>query len=129
MISEVNVLKDSPSFSYLSVIMSVLEFSLQAAIVIQDFLVLIIKIIFILLKETLRKVLPKWKKDLSRETVLITGSAQGLGRQLALDAANLGAKIVLWDINEVRNIYFSNIYLFDIPKKKLKEKKKCELWN
>ena len=104
--TEVNVLKNSSSFSFLSLIMSVLEFSLRYANIIQEVSVLAIKVIFIIVKDILRNVLPKSKKDLSRETILVTGSAHGLGRQLALDASKLGAKVVLWDINEVRNIYF-----------------------
>ena len=34
---------------------------------------------------------------LSSARVLITGGASGLGRQLALQAANRGARVVIWD--------------------------------
>jgi all-trans-retinol dehydrogenase (NAD+) len=32
--------------------------------------------------------------------VLITGAASGIGRLMALEFASMGAKVVLWDINE-----------------------------
>lgn len=92
----------TPFGNALSVTMSVVEHSLRYAGVAQDFLVLAAKIIFIMAKEIVRNVLPKAKKDLQGETVLITGSAQGVGKQLALDFSKLGARVVLWDINEVR---------------------------
>lgn len=38
-------------------------------------------------------------KDVSNETVLITGGASGLGRLMALKFAKLGAKVVVWDLN------------------------------
>ncbi|GIY16005.1 mitochondrial dicarboxylate carrier [Caerostris extrusa] len=50
-------------------------------------------------RESVLFILPKKKKSLSGEVILITGSAQGIGRQLALNLSREGAKIVLWDIN------------------------------
>lgn len=39
-------------------------------------------------------------KDISGEVALVTGGAGGLGRLLALRLANLGAIVVVWDINK-----------------------------
>ena len=44
----------------------------------------------------------KPKKSVAGKVVLITGAAQGLGSELALRFAKLGATLVLWDINKVR---------------------------
>ena len=45
-----------------------------------------------------RKPLPK--PDFNADIVLVTGAAQGLGREIALRFADCGATVVLWDINE-----------------------------
>ena len=39
------------------------------------------------------------KPDFSGDIVLVTGAAQGLGKELALQFATQGGVIVLWDIN------------------------------
>ncbi len=96
-----------PSLSTLSVAMSVIEYSLRVVSVSQELLILLFKIIFISLAATVRNILPKSKKNLKDEVVLITGSAHGLGKQLALDTAKLGAKVVLWDINQVRILIYT----------------------
>ncbi|KHJ92693.1 hypothetical protein OESDEN_07413 [Oesophagostomum dentatum] len=47
-------------------------------------------------------VLPR--KSVKGEVVLITGTGSGLGRLMAIEFAKLGAKLVLWDINEKTNL-------------------------
>lgn len=42
-------------------------------------------------------------KDISSETILITGAASGLGKGVATRLARLGATLVLWDIDEENN--------------------------
>lgn len=39
-------------------------------------------------------------KSLKDDIVLVTGGAGGVGKQLAIKLARLGAKVVLWDINK-----------------------------
>ncbi|NWT00648.1 RDHE2 dehydrogenase, partial [Mionectes macconnelli] len=43
------------------------------------------------------------KKSFAAEIVLITGSANGIGRQIALKFAPLGVTLVLWDIDDEGN--------------------------
>lgn len=38
-------------------------------------------------------------KDVSKDIVLITGGASGLGRLMAIKFAKLGARVVIWDLN------------------------------
>lgn len=42
----------------------------------------------------------KPKKDLNGELALVTGGGNGLGRLLALRLTKLGAKVIVWDINQ-----------------------------
>ncbi|XP_060627658.1 epidermal retinol dehydrogenase 2-like [Anolis sagrei] len=44
-----------------------------------------------------------YKKNVAGKIVLITGSANGIGRELAIQFARLGSILVLWDIDEEGN--------------------------
>ncbi|XP_068022834.1 epidermal retinol dehydrogenase 2 [Melanerpes formicivorus] len=55
---------------------------------------------YYLLESLVFSIVPKRKKNVSGEIVLITGAGSGIGRLLALKFASLGATLVLWDINE-----------------------------
>lgn len=48
-------------------------------------------------------IIPKPRKNVAGEIVLITGAGSGLGRLLALRFARLGSVLVLWDINKEGN--------------------------
>ncbi|NWW47070.1 RDHE2 dehydrogenase, partial [Pedionomus torquatus] len=48
-------------------------------------------------------IFPPHKKHFAGEIVLITGSANGIGRQIALKFPPLGATLVLWDIDDEGN--------------------------
>ena len=62
------------------------------------------KFLYYFLESLFYKIIPKKKKDVTGEIVLITGAASGLGRLLAIKFARLGAILVLWDINEEGNM-------------------------
>ncbi|NWW84717.1 RDHE2 dehydrogenase, partial [Rhynochetos jubatus] len=55
---------------------------------------------YYLLESLVFLVVPKRKKNVSGEIVLITGAGNGIGRLLSLKFASLGATVVLWDINQ-----------------------------
>ncbi|NXI95252.1 RDHE2 dehydrogenase, partial [Psophia crepitans] len=58
---------------------------------------------FLFFENFILLVFPPRKKTFAGEIVLITGSANGLGRQIALNFAPLGATLVLWDIDDEGN--------------------------
>ncbi|KAM9260858.1 epidermal retinol dehydrogenase 2-like [Cariama cristata] len=60
-------------------------------------------LIFSFFKNVISFVFPPCKKTFAGEIVLITGSANGIGRQIALNFAPLGATLVLWDIDDEGN--------------------------
>lgn len=66
-------------------------------------LLLILNIFCVIIKATWRFFIPKGKKSVKGEIVLITGTAQGLGRQLAICYASKGATVVCVDIQEESN--------------------------
>lgn len=53
-----------------------------------------IQMLYHILKASLCSLLPRRKKDLSKEVVLITGGGRGIGRHLAKEFAKQGAKKV-----------------------------------
>lgn len=62
------------------------------------------KLLYYFLNATVSKIIPKRKKNVAGEIVLITGAGSGLGRLMAIKFARLGAILVLWDINEEGNM-------------------------
>ncbi|XP_023231720.1 17-beta-hydroxysteroid dehydrogenase 13-like [Centruroides sculpturatus] len=64
---------------------------------------LLFKSLLITIRGLIRFVIPTARKSVNDEIVLITGSAHGLGKELALQFSKLGAIVVLWDINQEWN--------------------------
>ncbi|XP_027745343.1 epidermal retinol dehydrogenase 2-like [Empidonax traillii] len=62
-----------------------------------------LKFFIYLFIENLFCICPLQKKYFAAEIVLITGSANGIGRQIALKFAPLGVTLVLWDIDDEGN--------------------------
>ncbi|NXH10424.1 RDHE2 dehydrogenase, partial [Bucco capensis] len=57
-------------------------------------------LVYYLLESLVFLVVPRRKKSVNGEIVLITGAGSGIGRLLSVKFASLGATVVLWDINE-----------------------------
>uniref|UniRef100_A0A1B0F9K2 NADP-retinol dehydrogenase n=1 Tax=Glossina morsitans morsitans TaxID=37546 RepID=A0A1B0F9K2_GLOMM len=55
------------------------------------------------LEEFAKLVVPKTETNVSDEVVLITSTGHGIGKELALQYADLGATLLCWDINESTN--------------------------
>lgn len=59
--------------------------------------------LFYSLEALVRLFIPVRRKNVSGDLVLLTGAGSGIGRLMALEFARLGARLVLWDINEEGN--------------------------
>ncbi|XP_068949784.1 estradiol 17-beta-dehydrogenase 11 [Petaurus breviceps papuanus] len=57
-------------------------------------------LIFSILESFVKLFIPKKRKSVSGEIVLITGAGHGIGRLTAYEFAKLKSKLVLWDINK-----------------------------
>ncbi|KAG8323501.1 epidermal retinol dehydrogenase 2-like [Homalodisca vitripennis] len=73
------------------------------AVLVADILLLLLKVLIGIVEALYQAVAPAQEKSVSNETVLITGTGHGIGRELALQFAALGAKIVCVDINAEGN--------------------------
>ncbi|CAD1474449.1 unnamed protein product, partial [Heterotrigona itama] len=68
-----------------------------------DILLFLLTILWDITKGIYKLCIPLPEKNVTGEVVLITGSGHGIGKELALKYASLGATIVCWDINEQGN--------------------------
>ncbi|XP_011876966.1 PREDICTED: short-chain dehydrogenase/reductase family 16C member 6-like isoform X2 [Vollenhovia emeryi] len=68
-----------------------------------EILWLAVKILYYICEDICRCIVPIKKKSVAGEIVLITGAGHGIGKELAVGYASLGATVVCWDINEETN--------------------------
>ncbi|KAL6266909.1 hypothetical protein P5V15_003737 [Pogonomyrmex californicus] len=68
-----------------------------------EILLLFLKILYYIGESVFRLIVPTKKKSLTDEIVLVTGAGQGIGKELAIGYASLGATVVCWDQNEEIN--------------------------
>lgn len=66
-----------------------------------DLLLLLPLLIVCCLESFVKLFIPKRRKSVAGEIVLITGAGHGIGRLTAYEFAKLKSKLVLWDINKV----------------------------
>ncbi|KAF4523844.1 hypothetical protein B566_EDAN016807 [Ephemera danica] len=71
-------------------------------IVLLDLIGLHFQLIFSFIKAFLRVIRPTRFKSLREENIVITGAGHGIGRELALQLAELGARLALWDLDGAR---------------------------
>lgn len=67
-----------------------------------EFLLLLLQFGLVLVQTLLGLFLPTKRKNVTGKNILITGSAQGIGKEMAILLHNLGANLALVDINQVR---------------------------
>ncbi|XP_014481189.1 PREDICTED: short-chain dehydrogenase/reductase family 16C member 6-like [Dinoponera quadriceps] len=75
----------------------------NGALVLADVLLLILKILYYICESVYKFFVPTEEKSVVGEIVLITGTGHGIGKELALRYASLGATVVCWDVNEQGN--------------------------
>lgn len=96
-----------------------------------DLCIALPKIVYLWTKEVILFFIPiSWRsKSIAGEIVLITGSGSGLGQLMAIRFAEKGARVVLWDVNQIgleeteRRVFEAGgkaySYLVDITNKEL----------
>ncbi|XP_071442015.1 short-chain dehydrogenase/reductase family 16C member 6-like [Hetaerina americana] len=72
-------------------------------ILLLDGMSFIVKFVLLIVNALYQCVIPPVEKSVEGEIVLVTGAGHGIGRQLALKFASLGATVVCWDINSAGN--------------------------
>lgn len=65
-----------------------------------DLILLLPLLIVFCIESFIKRLIPKKKKSVAGEIVLITGAGHGIGRLTAYEFAKLNTKLVLWDINK-----------------------------
>ncbi|XP_026498070.2 17-beta-hydroxysteroid dehydrogenase 13-like [Vanessa tameamea] len=68
-----------------------------------DIFVLVLKLFCTCVMAVARTLIPESMKSLHGETILVTGAGSGIGRELAIQFAELGATVVCWDKDARRN--------------------------
>ncbi|KAH0955732.1 hypothetical protein HN011_002834 [Eciton burchellii] len=86
-----------------------------------NIVLLLLKICYYLCESTIKLITPIKKKSVAGEIVLITGAGHGIGKELAIGYASLGATVICWDIhqemndatmNEIKRIGISSVYAY-----------------
>ncbi|XP_032678938.1 short-chain dehydrogenase/reductase family 16C member 6-like isoform X2 [Odontomachus brunneus] len=75
----------------------------NGALILADVLLLILKILYYICESVYKFFVPTEEKSVAGEIVLITGTGHGIGKELALRYASLGATVVCWDLNQQGN--------------------------
>lgn len=71
-----------------------------------ELLFTLIKVNVLLVQSLFRTIWPEPRKDVSKKTILITGSAHGIGKEMAILFHKLRANLALVDVNEVSLAFF-----------------------
>jgi len=69
--------------------------------VILDALWLIFRILYTHIEAFVKLFIPKRPKNIRGKVAVVTGAGRGIGREIALGLARAGAKVAVWDIDEV----------------------------
>ncbi|XP_075401010.1 17-beta-hydroxysteroid dehydrogenase 13-like isoform X2 [Tenrec ecaudatus] len=67
-----------------------------------DLLLLLATLVYSYLESLVKFFIPRRRKSVAGEIVLITGAGHGIGRLTAYEFAKQKSKLVLWDINKVK---------------------------
>ncbi|XP_023159690.1 17-beta-hydroxysteroid dehydrogenase 13 isoform X2 [Drosophila hydei] len=72
-------------------------------LLIVDIVILVFKFWLTIIEETVKLFTTRPQANVSGQFVLITGAGHGMGKEMALQYAGIGAKVICWDINDQTN--------------------------
>ncbi|KAL7744716.1 hypothetical protein ACLKA6_017210 [Drosophila palustris] len=72
-------------------------------LLIVDLVMLVIKFWLTIVEEIIKLFTTRPETNVAGKFVLITGAGHGMGKEMALQYAKLGAKVICWDVNEQTN--------------------------
>ncbi|KAL6437448.1 hypothetical protein ACFW04_005139 [Cataglyphis niger] len=75
----------------------------DGVLLLAEILFLILKVLYFFCESIFTIFIPRTRKSVAGEIVLVTGAGHGIGKELAIGYASLGATVVCWDINEETN--------------------------
>ena len=68
------------------------------------------KLFYFWIEALISAFIPPKPKNISGKVALVTGAGHGIGREIALELARKGAKLVLWDINKVNKSHYRQTF-------------------
>ncbi|KAH8305372.1 hypothetical protein KR044_012856, partial [Drosophila immigrans] len=75
----------------------------NTVLLVVDIVMLLVKFWIAIIEDVIKNFTTRPLSNVAGQNVLITGAGHGMGKEMALQYAALGAKVICWDVNEQTN--------------------------